>query len=245
MKKLWLLWLPLLVACQSPAPKDVRNMAADGTAIDSSLNSNSYHDSPTEVRMRAMGLVNIAELDSSIYINLKYATSDNFMGKVLYKDLHKAFLLPDMADKILKAKTILQESHPGFNFMIYDAARPISIQYEMWNKVKNTDKCDFVANPAKGQGMHNYGAAVDITIVDPRGHPIPMGTSFDYFGDEARITHEQALLDSGRITRIELQNRQLLREVMTKAGLRPMPSEWWHFNLMQPAEAKDSLILIP
>lgn len=246
MKRLWLLLPVLLAACQSPAPKDVQSIPVDRVVtLDSLSNSNPYHDSPTEARLRGMGLLNIADLDSTIYVNLKYATSDNFMGKVLYKDLHKAFVLPEMANKILKAKAILQASHPGYNFMIYDAARPVSIQSEMWDKVKNTDKCDFVANPAKGHGMHNYGAAVDITIVDAQGHPLPMGTSFDYFGDEARITHEQTLLDSGKITRQELYNRQLLRTVMTKAGLRPMSSEWWHFNLMRPSEAKDSLILIP
>lgn len=201
-------------------------------------------DTPLEAELRAMGMVDIAELDSSITVHLVYATPYNFMGKQLYQGLNKAFMLPDLANRVVKAQQLLKAVRPDLNLMVYDAARPISIQREMWNKVKNTDKMIYVSNPEKGHGMHNYGAAVDVTLMDCTGNPLPMGSEYDFFGREANIDCEQALLAEGRITVRELENRLLLRRVMTEAGLQTINSEWWHFNLMSAEEAQKQLKVI-
>lgn len=92
--------------------------------------------------------------------------------------------------------------------------------------------------------MHNYGAAVDITIVYSRGKPLPMGSDHDYFGPEARIDHEDELLADSLITHEELANRRLLRSVMTQSGCITCISEWWHFNMMPSARAKAELKVI-
>lgn len=201
-------------------------------------------DTPLEAKMRAGGLVDIAEVDSTIAVHLVYATPYNFMGMQLYHGLHKAFMQPELAEKVSKARRLLKSIRPDLNFVIYDAARPISIQHDMWNMVKDTDMRDFVADPTVGQGMHNYGAAVDLTLMDCTGHPLPMGSEYDYFGDEARTNIEDKLLKDGRITQRELENRLLLRRVMTEVGLLVYESEWWHFNLMTPEEAQKKLKVV-
>lgn len=121
----------------------------------------------------------------------------------------------------------------------------MSVQKRMWNKVKGTSKQKYVSNPARGGGLHNYGLAVDITIIDGNGIPLPMGTKFDHLGYEAGITNEQALLKSGKITKQELRNRLLLRKVMKQAGFRPLPSEWWHFNFCSRNYAKQHYKVMP
>lgn len=202
-------------------------------------------DSETEKRLRAVGLVDIVEIDSSIAISMVYATSSNFTGEVLYSDLRKAFLLPEAAKRLITAQKLLKVEKPDWSLIVYDAARPMEAQQKMWEKVRGTDKQVYVSNPANGGGLHNYGAAVDVALVDMNGRMIEMGSPFDFFGDEARPDREEEMFQQGRITGIALKNRRLLRRVMKKAGFRPLHSEWWHFNLMSREEAKLRLKVIP
>lgn len=185
-----------------------------------------------------MGLVDVATLDSSLIVRLPYATSENFTGSILYDDLDRAFLQPEVADKLRQAVQLLREKRPDLRLIVYDAARPISIQRRMWDKVKGTPQRIYVSNPANGGGLHNYGAAVDVTLADQDGNPLPMGTPFDFFGPEAHIDREAELVAQGKITSTELHNRQLLRQVMREAGFIPLRSEWWHFNALRLSEAK-------
>ncbi len=201
-------------------------------------------DSPVEARMRAAGLVDVHDVDSSIAVHLVYATPYNFMGKVLYHDMSKAFMLPEMASGLVKANRLLKRLRPDLNLVVYDACRPVSVQWDMWNSVKGTYAEDYVANPETASGLHNYGAAVDVTLMDCTGHPLPMGSEYDFFGREARTDCEAELAAEGRITARELENRLLLRRVMTESGFLMIASEWWHFNLMPSAEAKRTLKII-
>ena len=114
----------------------------------------------------------------------------------------------------------------------------MSIQQKMWDKVKNTSKYYYVSNPAHGGGMHNYGMAVDISLCKLNGDTINMGTKVDYMGDAAHIDNEDKLVVQHKIDEQALQNRRLLRRVMKHAGWRPLPTEWWHFNLCSRDEAK-------
>ena len=174
-----------------------------------------------------------------------YATANNFTGQVLYADIQKAFLLPETARRVADAQRRLKAIRPYWSLIIYDAARPMSVQQLMWDRVKHTDKQVYVSNPARGGGLHNYGAAVDISLIDSAGQTVDMGSPVDYFGDEARPDREEMLLNQGRITLSALENRRLLRQVMKEAGFRPLHSEWWHFNLMSREEAREKLVVIP
>ncbi len=198
-------------------------------------------DTETEKRMRNQRLVDIQEIDSTIQVYLVYATTANFVGKVLYSDIRKAFMLPETARRLADAQRRLKMLRPELSLMVYDAARPMDVQKEMWDKVRGTDKRVYVSNPANGGGLHNYGAAVDLTLVDATGLPLPMGSPFDYFGDEARPDREEELIKQGKMILLHLHNRRLLRKVMTDAGFKILPSEWWHFNLVSREEAKNTL----
>lgn len=194
--------------------------------------------------MDSLGLVNIAHADSTILVQLIYATPDNFTGEQLYGDLSEAYLHPDAAQAVTKAQRILKTLHPSYKLIIYDAARPMSVQQKMWNVVKGTPKYIYVSNPAHGGGLHNYGLAVDIGIADSLNIPLPMGTEVDFMGAASHITNEAQLVKDKKITRQERENRLLLRKVMKEAGFRPLPSEWWHFNLCSRSEAMAGYSLI-
>ena len=192
----------------------------------------------TELSMERQGMVDIHTRDKTIPVSLMYARADNFTGQVLYTDLTRAYLHPKAAAALAKAQRRLKQLRPDLSLKVYDAARPMSIQQRMWDKVKNTNKYFYVSNPARGGGLHNYGMAVDITLCDARGDTLDMGTPIDYMGSAAHIDREDALVKSGRISRQAQKNRQLLREVMRYAGFRPLRTEWWHFNLISRATAK-------
>ena len=229
-------------SCHSPSQEQKTQTTPSDTIISEEPAPPKYTE--FEEKMIDFGLVDIAEVDSTIGVELVYATPDNFLGHVLYPDLHHAFMIPAMAQKLVKAQQRLKAIRPDLSLLIYDAARPLNIQREMWESVKGTPNVSFVANPAKGRGMHNYGAAVDITIADSTGTPLPMGSKHDYFGPEARIDHEPDLVANGLITSEELENRKLLRRVMTESGFVTCVSEWWHFNHIPSIRAKEELKII-
>lgn len=194
--------------------------------------------SPTAQYLDSLGYINIAEQDKNIFVSLMYARDDNFMGKVLYDDLREAYLHPDAISPLLKAQQLLQQAHPDYHLMIFDAARPMYIQQQMWDVVKGTRQQNYVSNPAHGGGLHNYGLAVDVSIANAQGDTIPMGTIVDHLGREAHT-------DFTAISAEALQNRRLLIRVMREAGFRSLPSEWWHFNLVSRQVARDKYKLIP
>ena len=201
--------------------------------------------SPMARYMDSLGLIDVTELDSSLVVKLMYTQADNFTGEVLYDDLSEAYLHPDAAYALAKAQRALKELHPSYSLLIYDAARPMSVQKKMWNVVKGTPKYRYVSNPNNGGGLHNYGLALDISIQDSSGQPLPMGTKVDHLGAEAHITRESELVRNGKMSEAERQNRILLRKVMKEAGFRALPSEWWHFNFCSRDVARQKYKLIP
>ncbi|MDR1680794.1 MAG: M15 family metallopeptidase [Prevotellaceae bacterium] len=238
----FILWLSfmLFVSCNRPASAPMVP-AADSCAAPL---PQAGQQPVKDAEMAAGGLVDVATLDEGMMVQLVYATPYNFMGKILYRDVSRAYLQPDVAQMLLKAYKALKKQRPDLTFKIYDAGRPVSVQWEMWNMVKGTEWDYYVANPGKGGGMHNFGAAVDLTLVDCTGTPLAMGTPYDYFGYEANTDREEELLRTGRITARELENRLLLRKIMTDAGFRTVKSEWWHFNACPLDEAKQRYKII-
>ena len=207
--------------------------------------NNSDDKSKIEKNLESIGLQNVEDEIPGIEVYMVYATPYNFMGRVLYDGLDEAYLVPEAMEKLKVANDLLRKKRLDLHLVVYDAARPRSIQQQMWKVVENTDLQDYVANPnVSGGGAHNYGIAVDVSLVDCTGHPIPMGSEYDYFGDRSRVDMEKELFESGEINRRELENRQLLREIMTEAGWLVEPSEWWHFNAMPLVEASQKFTVI-
>lgn len=189
-------------------------------------------------KMVEMGYLNLKELDPTLVVDLMYSRADNFTGVVLYTNLTEAYLYPTAAKAVVKAQEALHKLHPDYNLKICDASRPMSVQKKMYDVVRGTPKNIYVSNPANGGGLHNYGMAVDVTIVDKNGKELDMGTKVDHLGKEAHINTETALVQAGTITAQAKKNRELLRRVMREAGFKPLQSEWWHFNFVTRAEAK-------
>lgn len=183
-------------------------------------------------KMEQAGMTDITTVSPDIVVSLMYARADNFTGVVLYNTLSKAYLHPIAAKSLAAAQAELSRIKPGYRLKIYDASRPMSAQKKMYDVVRGTSKARYVSNPKNGGGLHNYGMAVDITIVDDKGTELDMGTKVDHLGPEAHITNES------RLTKKQQSNRQLLRRVMTAGGFKPLKSEWWHFNRCTRAYAK-------
>ncbi len=195
-------------------------------------------------RLDEAGFVAVNKVDTTLQVRLMYAGEDNFTGVKLYEDVVDGYLHPDAAAALVKASAELHRLYPTYNLLIKDAARPMSVQRKMFDAVKGTPKANYVANPAKGGGLHNYGLAVDITIVDEQGNELPMGTPVDHLGKEANIDWEERMVREGIISETERQNRLLLRRVMTSAGFQPLRTEWWHFNLVSKRRAQAAYRLL-
>lgn len=202
--------------------------------------------SVTAQKMERLGFVNVGEADSTLRVSLMYARPDNFLGRVLYKDLREAYLHPKAAKALLLAQKELRTLCPELSLIVFDAARPMHIQQQMWNAVAGTEKKIYVCNPRNGGGLHNYGMAVDVSLFNIHsGDTLDMGTKVDFLGKYAHIDQEEKLVAEGVISPQARANRLLLRRVMRKAGFVPLKTEWWHFNFISRAEAKAHYKAIP
>ncbi|CAM3319131.1 M15 family metallopeptidase [Aquirufa ecclesiirivi] len=193
-----------------------------------------------EENMGRQGLVEVQSVIKQVLVELKYASTDNFMHQNVYGCLTKAFLQKETVAKLAHAQSLLEKEKPSYRLLIYDAARPLSKQWDLWNALPQYPpniRRNYVASPQE-HSIHNYGSAVDLTIADEKGQAIDMGTPFDYFGKEAYPKAEKELAEKGILSKEVIQNRLLLRKVMQKAGFLPIEYEWWHFNAFSRAEAK-------
>ena len=163
-----------------------------------------------------LGLADVTELDPSILRDMKYATTDNFTGQVLYPS-DRCLLREPVAYRLMRAQRNLRAQ--GLGLKVFDCYRPIEVQKKMWSIYPNSD---YVANPASGS-RHNRGASVDVGLVDARGREMPMPSKFDEFS-------ERSHLDYGEASAEELRNRQVLQETMRQVGFVPVMTEWWHFD---------------
>ena len=194
--------------------------------------------SPIELEMLSAGLVDIKSIDSSIAVDIKYASENNFLHTNFYQDFNKAYLQPDVALKLAKAQSFLKEQHPDYSLLIYDAARPLRFQQQIWDSIKLpvAQKTRYVSNPKHGS-LHNFGAAVDLTLIGPNHKELDMGCPFDTLSPIAYPVLEWKFLAEGLLSQQQVDNRKLLRQVMQQAGFFNIQTEWWHFNACTRAEA--------
>lgn len=211
------------------------------------LNTHAQECNNFTLLMREYGLVNIQDLDNTILVELKYSTEDNFVGVDMYGSLNDAYFEAEFAKRIVRANKILISRYPDYRLLIYDAARPISVQRAMRKCVEGTPLESFVADGTKG-GRHNYGVAIDLTIATADGTPLDMGTPFDDLTAASSVkgtsdtdvastrTPEvyrqycNELAKEGVISYEAAKNRVLLIEIMHEVGLVPYRREWWHFE---------------
>jgi zinc D-Ala-D-Ala dipeptidase len=198
---------------------------------DESTLSNPIKYSFLEKKLIEMGLVNIKSVDSSIVVDIRYATKNNFLHKNLYGDFKSCYLQKNIAKKLYIAQNKLKKRYPFYSLIIYDGVRPLSIQQTIWNELQipEKNKNKYVSDPQIGS-LHNYGCAIDVSIVNENGWEMDMGTPYDYFGELGHPIAESKMIKEGKLSWRQFENRKLLREVMTEAGFTIITTEWWHFN---------------
>lgn len=161
--------------------------------------------------------VDIARLDASIRVDLRYATANNFTGQAVYPPSARCYLRARVAQRLQAVQRELSTQRLGLK--VFDCYRPLSVQRRFFALVPDER---YVANPSKGS-RHNRGAAVDLTLVDAAGAEQPMPTSFDDFS-------ERAHRDFMALPNEAIANRARLEAAMTHQGFVPLPTEWWHFD---------------
>ncbi len=166
-------------------------------------------------------LIAVAEVIPDAVFDLKYATTDNFAGEVLYPSgvckLRRA-----VATRLARAAAILRAQDR--RLLVWDCYRPRSVQQILWDKA--TDR-RYVADPKNGS-RHNRGAAVDLALVDKDGAPVTLPTKFDEFSKAAHRKHALVGTRGAEAKRLET--------AMKKAGFVGIPLEWWHFDAPDSAK---------
>lgn len=164
-------------------------------------------------------LVELATLDRTIKLDVRYATTNNFLGSVFYAEA-RAFLQRPAAEAVLRVQQALKPL--GYGLLIHDGYRPWYVTRTFY-ECTPADKKWLVANPASGS-KHNRGAAVDLTLYDLKtGAVIEMPSTYDESTPRA-----YAFYPGG--TSLQRWHRALLRRVMEAEGFTVNPEEWWHFD---------------
>jgi D-alanyl-D-alanine dipeptidase len=170
---------------------------------------------------RAADLVELVKMDPTIHLDVRYATSNNFTGRAVYRQA-RAFLQRPAAEALVRVGSSLREK--GYGLLVFDGYRPWSVTKLFW-EITPQDKRErgFVANPAKGS-KHNRGAAVDLSMYElATGKEVDMPSAYDEFTDRAAPSYTGGTAE-------QRERRDLLRTEMEKEGFTVDTGEWWHFN---------------
>lgn len=161
--------------------------------------------------------VNVSDYIPDAVVDLKYASSDNFTGQLIYS-FHEAFLRYGTVKKLCRVQEKLAEN--GYRLRIWDAFRPVSAQYTLWEAYPDPV---FVANPNHGYSSHSRGNTVDVTMVFMDGSEVEMPSGFDDFTGKADRNYSDCSMDAG-------EHAGFLEQVMIECGFIPYEGEWWHYS---------------
>jgi D-alanyl-D-alanine dipeptidase len=168
---------------------------------------------------RETDLVELMKLDPTIRLEVRYATTNNFLGTVFYSEA-RAFMQRPAAEAVVRANKKLKQY--GYGLLIHDAYRPWYVTKVFWDATPD-DKKVFVANPANGS-RHNRGCAVDLTLYDLKTKkPVEMVSTYDE-------TTARAYPDYPGGTSLQRWHRNYLRDAMAAEGFTVYEAEWWHFD---------------
>jgi D-alanyl-D-alanine dipeptidase len=162
-------------------------------------------------------LAEIKRYIPGIRLDIRYATTNNFMHRKMYAQA-KAFARLPVVMALKEVEADLKKS--GLGLKIYDAYRPYSVTVKFYEMAHDTN---FVADPHKGS-KHNRGCAIDLTLIDLKtGKELDMPTGFDSFSKKAAANYPG-------LPRREYSNRELLKSVMQAHGFQVYRTEWWHYD---------------
>ena len=166
-------------------------------------------------------LVDLSVIFPSLHIDLKYATADNITGAPIYREA-RCLLHTEAVTALAKSISIAQLA--GLQLVVYDAYRPQQAQAILWNACPDPQ---YVVDVAIGSN-HSRGTAIDVTLMDDRGHLLDMGAGFDEMHDRSHAWHPSVPPAAQR-------NRLLLNAIMFGGGFVGINSDWWHFELPDAA----------
>jgi zinc D-Ala-D-Ala dipeptidase len=168
-------------------------------------------------------LVDVRQLDSTILVEARYATANNFTGAVLPGYFaNRVLLRREAAEALARVQRRLRTG--GMGLKVFDGYRPLRATRGMIDWARRTGQMQLIHDGyIASHSRHNLGLAVDLTLVDwsMGGREVDMGTPYDTFSDAARY---------GSATGRTLRYRQLLRRVMEEEGFRQYEREWWHYS---------------
>ena len=169
------------------------------------------------------GLVNLQKIAPEILIDVRYARSDNFLGRPVY-NVAAVFLQSEAAVALKNAHSSLKKFNLGL--VVFDGYRPWSVTKVFWDSVAPEQR-KFFADPEKGSA-HNRGMAIDLSMFSlDTGKQVEMPSEFDEMSERSYANY-----DGG--TEIARKNRSILKTAMESSGYKGIPYEWWHFNFGHP-----------
>jgi zinc D-Ala-D-Ala dipeptidase len=180
-------------------------------------------------------LVDVGSVDSTIQLDVRYATRNNFTGEPLPGyDAPRVLLRREVSAALARVQARLRSG--GLGLRVFDGYRPVRATLAMVDWAERTGRRELVdSGYIARRSRHNLGVAVDLTIVDlVSGSEVPMGTPFDTFAPEAHTANAE-----GRVQRY----RQILVRMMESEGFQNYEKEWWHFSYpLDEAVAFDRVI---
>lgn len=172
-----------------------------------------------EGEFRKPELVELIRLDPTIRLDVRYATTNNFAHRAVYREA-RAFLQRPAAEALVRVHRAL--ARQGLGLMVFDGYRPWSVVKLFWDITAEKDK-KFVADPRRGS-THSRGCAVDLTLYDVKtGKPVEMPGGYDEWSERSAIDYSGGTPEARR-------HRELLCSAMEVEGFIHAPAEWWHYT---------------
>lgn len=196
-------------------------MAAVIGAIVSATMANAAPDAsvpPVSAAARAAGFVDVRSVVPDAIVDLRYATTNNFVGVQLYPADARCLVHESLAPGLSTAAAALRAQ--GFTVVFWDCYRPHEVQVRMFAAVPDPA---WVAKPGPYSRSHETGRSVDVTLAQG-GRLVDMGTDFDDFSPRATAYATEG------VSALAQSNRARLRTAMAAGGLTVYSGEWWHFD---------------
>jgi len=173
----------------------------------------------TGTNLRVNELVELVKQDPTLKFDIRYATKNNFLHKIIYKEA-KAFLQKPIAEALVRVQKKVKKD--GYSLLIFDGYRPWSVTKLFWDEI-DPSKRKFIADPKTGS-IHNRGCAVDLSLFDLKTEKeVKMPSEYDTFNESAYSSYSGG-------TKEEKEKRDYLISVMREEGFTVHPNEWWHFD---------------
>ena len=171
----------------------------------------------TPLTCSGLDLVSLNRVSPRPLFEIRYASSNNFLGQTLYPKVDPQLRCP----VALALQNVQQDlAKEGLGLKVWDAHRPLAVQQLMWDAIQDPR---YVSDPSVNAGRHTRGASVDVTLINQQGNPLRMPTDYDDFSKSAHVDADGVLADRAA-------NAQKLRRAMERRGFLSFATEWWHFD---------------